>query len=239
MVFRTVIGAVILVSLSISGCTLPGVPTTVVEATGTPNEKEIIPTNIHTPTLDPSGPIIARGMEYHASGDFKSALDEFEKAVDFNPESYEAHFQRGRVLVDINEYKPALAEFERALSIDPTRAEAFNGRGVVRTKMGKYEDALKDFGLAIIIRPNYSEAFSNRGITYVQMGDLETGIAEFNQALKIHSGNVEAYYNRALAYAILGDSRATEDFQKVLEISDDPELRRVATEYLEGSSGTP
>ena len=234
---RPVIKLIICIPLFISACTLPGVPIKEAQLTAitTTALTKIVPTLTLTPTTDPSGPIISRGMEYHESGDYLSALEEFDKAIALNPNSYQAHFQRGRVLTDINDYNGALADFEKALAIDPTRAEAFNGRGVVRTKLGEYEAALQDFGLAVIIKPDYSEAFSNRGITYIHVGDADTGVANFTRALELNSQNVDAYYNRALAYLILGDNRAIDDFRKVLDLSDDPELRRVAADYLKDS----
>jgi tetratricopeptide (TPR) repeat protein len=67
------------------------------------------------------------------------------------------------------------------------------------------------------------------------VGDVDTGVANFTRALELNSNNVDAYYNRALAYLILGDNRAIDDFRKVLDLSDDPELRRVAADYLKDS----
>jgi tetratricopeptide (TPR) repeat protein len=104
---------------------------------------------------------------------------------------------------------------------------------VIRTKLGEYEIALQDFGLAVIIKPDYSEAYSNRGITYVHLQDVDMGMSNFMRALELDPTNVDAYYNRALTYRILGDNRAADDFRKVLELSRDPEIRRVAADYLQ------
>lgn len=235
MGLRFIIGFILFIPLLLSACTLPGIPTSVAQSTvtATPVLTKLVPTLTYTPTTDPSAPLILTGKEFHEQNDYLSALEAFDKAIVQNPNSYEAHFERGRVLTDVKDYESALADFEIALAFDPTRAEAFNGRGVVRTKLGDYEMALQDFGLAIIIKPDYSEAYSNRGIAYVHLREVDTGIANFTRALELDINNVDAYYNRALAYLILRDNRAIDDFRKVLELSDEPEMRRVAADYLQ------
>lgn len=232
---RILIAFILIIPLLLSACILPGMPTSEVQPaiTMTPVLTKLVPTITYTPTTDPSAPLILRGKEYHEKNDYLSALDAFDKAIAQNPNSYEAHFERGRVLTDVKDYESALVDFEMALALDPTRAEAFNGRGVVRTKLGDYEMALQDFGLAVIIKPDYSEAYSNRGIAYVHLREVDTGIANFTHALELDPNNVDAFYNRALAYLILGDNRAIDDFRKVLELSDDPDMRRVAADNLQ------
>jgi len=57
---------------------------------------------------------------------------------------------------------------------------------------------------------------------------------DFNKALELDPNLAQAYYNRGRAYQALGDrEKAIADFQKVLEISQDADLRQRAQQHLD------
>jgi regulator of sirC expression with transglutaminase-like and TPR domain len=63
--------------------------------------------------------------------------------------------------------------------------------------------------------------------------DWDHALADYQQAIALKPDLVEAYLNRGLVYSQMGEEeKAIADFQKVLELTDDPTWRRIAEEEL-------
>ena len=64
------------------------------------------------------------GLALDRSGDRKSALETFRRAVQANPESAEAHFGVGRVVLALGQSQEAAGEFETVLRLQPDNVAA-------------------------------------------------------------------------------------------------------------------
>lgn len=161
-----------------------------------------------------------QGKIYSKYGDYEGAIENFNQALNINPNDAQAYIQRGNALYENaqhsgnpdNEYKIAIKDFDRALSLKPDEAEAYISRGIVRYNMAEYSKnassdykaAIEDFNQAILRNPNSAKAYVKRGIAYHKQaqsrGDFGKGYQEalkdFNQALKINPQEAEAYVER-------------------------------------------
>lgn len=65
------------------------------------------------------------------------------------------------------------------------------------------------------------------------MGKYEAALTDFNHALELNPKLAEAYGNRGLAYKAMGQvEKAIADFERVLELTDNPQLRQTAEQQL-------
>jgi tetratricopeptide (TPR) repeat protein len=63
----------------------------------------------------------------------------------------------------------------------------------------------------------------------MQEGKLDRAINDFSQVIIGNPNHINAYYNRGVSYQKTGQNdKAIDDFKKVLELSNDTNLRRRA-----------
>ncbi len=76
--------------------------------------------------------------------DYHSAIENFNKAIEVDPESVEAYNMRGLVLGIMGDYSSALADFNRSIQIDPNNAEAYKSRGITKLHLKQKAEGCKD-----------------------------------------------------------------------------------------------
>ncbi|MFC2035324.1 tetratricopeptide repeat protein [Chloroflexota bacterium] len=70
-----------------------------------------------------------------------------------------------------------------------------------------------------------SDKHYKNGTALVIDGEYEEAIEELNDAIALHPENADAYYLRGLAYDSSGEvAEAISDYEKCIELSNDPEL---------------
>jgi tetratricopeptide (TPR) repeat protein len=77
-------------------------------------------------------------------GAIQSALDDFNAAVNANPNLYFARINRGHVLTINRDYDGALKDFAEAERINPAAPGTYNYRCLTYTAMGQFDKALAD-----------------------------------------------------------------------------------------------
>jgi len=103
---------------------------------------------------------------------------------------------------------------------------------------GDYDSALADFNKAIELNPDNAENYRNRGTAYFFKGEFFFALTDLNEAIRLDPKNPAAYFIRGSTYKALGQiNDANKDFEKVLEISTDPDLVKSAEEELEQLKG--
>ena len=137
-------------------------------------------------------------------GDMDTALREFTKTIELNPEYPRAHFNRGCVWLDRGELDKAMADYDRALELNPKDEPAMVGRGQALQRKGAYEDALIAFNRCIEVFPDSAVAHAERGATYSAMDRVEDAEREFGLALEIDPNSVPAHVGMARLHGRAG-----------------------------------
>ncbi|TRU05080.1 MAG: serine protease [Microcystis sp. Msp_OC_L_20101000_S702] len=162
---------------------------------------------------------VNRGFLYYNQQKYELASDDYNKAIEINPNFAEAYNNRGLLYYNQQKYELALADYSKAIEINPNFALAYNNRGGIYYNQQKYELALADFNKAIEINPNLAEAYLNRGGIYYNQQKYELALADFNKAIEINPNLAEAYNNRGLLYYNQQKYElALADFNKAIEL---------------------
>jgi tetratricopeptide (TPR) repeat protein len=141
-----------------------------------------------------------RGTVYLRKAALQSALDDFNEALKFVPNTsslaYLAHANRGRVLAMNRDFDGALADFAEALKIDPNALQAVTYRCVAYIAMGKFDDAIADCNAVIEKAPKYQFGLCSRAEAYMGKGNLDAALKDLNAVLALNPNNVRAHMDR-------------------------------------------
>ena len=104
-----------------------------------------------------------RALVFYYQQQYESAIEDYNRAVEFNPFSAEAYFNRGNAYTYLGVYDLAIEDYNRAIKLNPRSAEVYfnNNRGVAYKSLGQYWQALSDFQRAIELNPYNVKAQEN------------------------------------------------------------------------------
>ncbi len=161
-----------------------------------------------------------RGIAHYKKSDPDRAIEDFNSALNINPEYAEAYLGRGSAYSQKRDFDRAIKDFDKVLDINPEYAEAYIHRGSAYYEKRDVDRAIEDFDSVLKISPEFAEAYYSRGIAYIKKRDFDRAIEDFDRALDINPEYAEAYFSRGLAYDKNGDfDRANEDFDNALNIN--------------------
>ncbi|HEV8370565.1 MAG TPA: tetratricopeptide repeat protein [Pyrinomonadaceae bacterium] len=154
--------------------------------------------------------------------DWQAAEKHYQRALDLDPKSADAHFAYAHLLSNSGRHERALAEIKLARELDPLslRTNALEGQILFFAK--DYDNALDRLKKTIDLDPNFwlSHLFISR--VYTEKGMHSEAVAEAKKAAEL-SGNSQSHAYRAYALAKWG------------KLS---EARAVLAEFLKSSTET-
>ena len=144
-----------------------------------------------------------RGVAFARKQQFKSAIEDFNRAVQLNPEHAPTYNNRGNVLVQLGQAREAVRDFDRAIVLAPTYSAAFTNRASAYVTLGQADRAVGDFTRAIELNPQNMSAFNGRGHAHLSANRPYAAARDFSRAVQINPGFATAYRNRASALSRL------------------------------------
>jgi Flp pilus assembly protein TadD len=125
---------------------------------------EVIHANVLSPRTR-ARVIASRGNAWFASTNLGNALDDYNKAIELDPELQAALVNRGVTLLRLGKCEQAMSDFSTVHSSDAHSWQALYGRGVCRGKAGDQTGAQSDLAAAAAINPNAAQEFGPVAIT--------------------------------------------------------------------------
>ena len=129
---------------------------------------------------------------YHALGavqaklkKYQQSLENFQKALEIDPENVYAWNGLGYVYHDLRRYDEAITAYRQALQLDPQYASPWNGLGLVYEDQGQYDQAIHHYTRALEIDPAYKWAYANIGNCHRKQSRYDEAITAFRQALQL------------------------------------------------------
>lgn len=152
-------------------------------------------------------------------GRFSEAVASLDRALELEPDYFEAHSSRGIALAQLQRNAEALASFERALALRPAAAELHNNRGNLLRRLHRLPEALASFEQAIALQPGLAMAYNNRGLVLQAMRRYEEAAASYERAIALQPDYADAYINMgALQYELGRPAVALESWRRALEL---------------------
>lgn len=117
-------------------------------------------------------------------GQYKLALDEFDKYLARKPRDANARFSRGLALVMLERDDDAIKAFSDLARDFPDMPEAYNNLAVLFARAGRYEQARDALESALVTHPSYAPAHENLGDIYAALAQ-----AAYNRASVLDKDN--------------------------------------------------
>lgn len=147
-----------------------------------------------------------RGNAHGKKSDLQSALADFNKVIELNPEDPDAFYNRGLTYKKLAKIDRAFRDYSEAIKRNPRYAKAYNNRGAIYGQRGEFYDAITDFNHAIFLTGKNASAFYNRGLAYYSLGEYKNAISDLERAIELNPKYIKAYENLAWLRATCPDN---------------------------------
>ncbi|MDR2143090.1 MAG: tetratricopeptide repeat protein, partial [Treponema sp.] len=105
-----------------------------------------------------------RGMANFAQSSYDDAVEDFTRALEYDPASYKAAYYRGVVKSVLRRYPEAVEDFSLALSINPYQNFTLYRRAQAYYHLEDYPAALGDCEASLALSPEFEQAVKFRDI---------------------------------------------------------------------------
>ena len=160
---------------------------------------------------------------YFDKGDKEAAKNAVLVAVSKNPESFDANFSAGQILVRANvDAEGVLPYYEKAASLEPSNSKVLRELASTYYDLDQKEKAIEVFENSIsnekdkIIK---ADLYFNLGVIHNQMQNFEEAEKSFDEAFYLNEDDFESALGMAQAYEGLGNNylNGSEGFKKDLD----------------------
>ncbi len=132
-----------------------------------------------------AGDYVKQGNAFFFEGRYDEAILSYEKALQLNPESYEAWFGEASVLLISQQYDEAREAYQQAIVLKPDSYEAHFGQASALRKLQALDAAIAAYDRAIQLRPDQPKPWFNKACCQAIQGDTERAIASLSQAVQL------------------------------------------------------
>lgn len=148
------------------------------------------------------------------------------KAININPDLYQAHMNLGIEFIECEQYENAIQEFKEVIKINPNYAKAHYNLANNLSKINELNDVIYHYKEAIRLDPKCKQAHVNMGKTLSDMGQIDKAIYEYKKALSIDHDFFPAIMNLGQALEAKGmHKEAINQYERAYEIEpEDPGL---------------
>jgi tetratricopeptide (TPR) repeat protein len=141
------------------------------------------PSDVRDETLSAEGWYHA-GCELEATSP-EQARDAYERALDLDPESPEAHVNLGRLLHLAGERGRAEPHYREAVRLDPDDPTPHFNLGVLLDELGRRDEAVLAYRQAVLRDPDFADAHCNLGLLLESLGRRQEAVRHLMAARQL------------------------------------------------------
>jgi len=125
------------------------------------------------------------GHSFYRKKMYRKALREFDKAIELDPDNYQAYFWRGRVYIKVDSLNEAKADFEMVIKLKPGYSEGYNNLGWLHMQLEEYDESIHYLSKSLELKPNDGWTYYTRGRCYYQKGDLQKALKDIKTSCSL------------------------------------------------------
>jgi tetratricopeptide (TPR) repeat protein len=134
------------------------------------------------------------GIRYYELGQYQSAIQEFGKAIQLNPDDADYYNNRSASYTEIGQFQLGINDYTKAIqlspddgSLEPDIAVTYANRAYAYDELGEYQNAIDDLSKAIELDPDNIFAYFNRSVVYNMLGEFALSDADKKMACSLDS----------------------------------------------------
>ncbi|GEM_PF-5434755 len=133
-----------------------------------------------------------KAIVFYRNGDVDKAVENWEKAIEVDPQFVRALSNLGAAYKDKGMYDKAIAACEKAIQIDPAYIMAYSNLGGAYVSNNMNDQAVDILKKCIAIAPNFMDAYCNLAIAYENKGMRNEAISLLEAAIKRSAHHAQA-----------------------------------------------
>ncbi len=141
-----------------------------------------------------------KGDAYKKARRWVEAADEYQKALEKNPDDVVTRASLAECLAMAGEVDIAEAQFKKALEMDPNDPRVLFRMGNTYRELKRLDEAIKAYRQALNADPRNVQIRNNLGVVLMEKGDFAKAAAEFKKVLEIDSNYINAMLNLGILY---------------------------------------
>jgi hypothetical protein len=133
---------------------------------------------------------LLRGNVKVADNDLRSAIEDYDTAIQQHPRYIEAYGNRATASFQGEDMPAALADYNEALRLSPNHAQYYYNRAATKASMNDLPGALSDYNKFLEYRPEDNAAYTDRGMVRLGLTDTAGACQDWHKAASL--GNEKA-----------------------------------------------
>ena len=169
-----------------------------------------------------AGRYVTRGEILMDLRDYEAAIEDFQQALDLNPENFDALTGLADSLLRIGEYDAGFAPVNQALDQNPDSLVALVIRGYLYLNTDEPDLSRADFEHVLELDPEHSGALGGLGDLAYNAGDFEAAVSFYQQAITNDPTARYVQAGLAVALAALNDAGAAQALADLFQTASNP-----------------
>jgi tetratricopeptide (TPR) repeat protein len=128
----------------------------------------------------------AQADTLQSEGKLESAEFWYGKAIELDPEFWEAHYRLGSVLFQAGKSQEAISYLKRSIDLNPDYFWSRYVLGKVLANLNRWEESIAPFQQAIAIEPDFSNSHHLLGYSLFQQSQLDQSIIHLRTAIRLN-----------------------------------------------------
>lgn len=167
-------------------------------------------------------------------GQVSEAIQSVEQAMRLGADRYTCYLRLARLYQAGRRWEEAVSAAEMAIAEHPGKLSAREAIIALYLEAGEYERAVDASKALLKLAPRHLPARDALGAAYIGLGDVQAAVRVANDLIRLNPYDPAHRFKKALLCQHQGEVRmAVEEFQRVLDMSSDPEMTQNAREQLE------
>jgi tetratricopeptide (TPR) repeat protein len=160
-----------------------------------------------------------RGWVRYLNGGYRKALEDYDQAIQFEPENGSVWTCRGVIQAALQEHDKAIEDQSQAIRLMPDVPILYVNRATTWYSKAKYDKAIQDYDEAIRLQPNFAPAFYGRGLARRYTNEYDKAIQDFTTATDLDPTDAGSFRMRGYCWLRKkGYANALRDFAEVTKL---------------------
>ncbi len=150
---------------------------------------------------------VNRGIFKCLTGDYNSALDDLNRAIEMEEKNSLAYFTRANARYKMIEHIESLPDFSKQLTVALNNSEDTrdDNDSQMQQMINDYNKILDDYTVALFLDPHFFFGYYNRAYINLRLARYNIAMNDLNKAIELEPEFAEAYFNRGLTKIYLND----------------------------------